>query len=135
MVPSLVRERASDLRRHAKHLWRQSMDLFVTRAATIAHDVEAADSSRAFRSAVKDFEHLLTRVTQYPSDFLTVADADALAAIAGIVVSRIQERLDAQADRGRVQLELARQIEQVRRDVDRIYVVQRAGEPAATALV
>ena len=35
------------------------MDLFVTRAASIAHDVEAAASSRAFRSAVQDFEHLL----------------------------------------------------------------------------
>jgi hypothetical protein len=111
------------------------MDLFVTRAATIAHDVEAADSSRAFRSAVKDFGHLLTRVTHYPSDFLTGADADALAAIADIVVTRIQDRLDAHADRGKVQLELARQIDQLRRDVARIYVVQRAGEPAATTVV
>lgn len=104
------------------------MDLFVTRAASIAHDVEAADSSRAFRSAVKDFEHLLSRVTHYPSDFLTDADAHALAAIADIVVHRIENRLDAHADRGRVQLELAGQIAQVRRDVENIYLVLQAGD-------
>ena len=102
------------------------MDLFVTRAATIAHDVEAADSSRAFRSAVQDFEHLLSRIAHYPSDFLTDGDARALASIAEIVVHRIEHRLDAQADRGKVQRELARQIDHVRRDVENIYMVVRA---------
>ena len=111
------------------------MDLFVTRAATIAHDVEAAASSRAFRSAVQDFEHLLARIAHYPSDFLTDGDAHALASIADIVVNRIEDRLDAHADRGKVQLQLARQIYQVRRDVENIYMVVRAGEiaPAARA--
>ena len=109
------------------------MDLFVTRAATIAHDVEAANTSRAFRSAVQDFEHLLSRITHYPSDFLTDGDACALASIADIVVNRIEDRLDARADRGKVQLELARQIYQVRRDVETIYMVARTSAVAADA--
>ena len=99
------------------------MDLFVTRAATIAHDVEAAESSRAFRSAVQDFEHLLSRIARYPSDFLTTGDVRSLAALADIVVSRIEDRLDARADRGKVQLELARRIYEVRRDVENIYLL------------
>ena len=107
------------------------MDLFVTRAATIAHDVEAAASSRAFRSAVQDFEHLLARVAHYPSDFLTDGDAHALSALADIVVNRIENRLDAHADRGKVQVELARQIYQVRRDLESIYAVVRAGDAAS----
>ena len=111
------------------------MDLFVTRAATIAHDVEAAESSRAFRSAVQDFEHLLSRIAHYPSDFLTDGDAHALASIADIVVNRIEDRLDAHTDRGKVQLELARRIHQVRRDVDNIYTVVRAGDTCLAARV
>lgn len=111
------------------------MDLFVTRAATIAHDVEAADSSRLFRSAVQEFEHLLARIAHYPSDFLTDGEAHALAAIADIVVNRIEDRLDAHADRGKVQLELARRIDQVRRDVENIYAVLRAADAGAAARV
>ena len=107
------------------------MDLFVTRAATIAHDVEAAASSRAFRAAVQDFECLLTRIAHYPPDFLTDGDAHALASIAAIVVNRIEDRLDAHADRGKVQLELERRIGQVRREVENIYAVARAGDAAA----
>jgi len=106
------------------------MDLFVTRAATIAHDVEAAASSRAFRSAVQDFEHLLSRIAHYPSDFFTEGDARALASIADIVVDRIEDRLDAHTDRGKAQLQLARQIYQLRRDVENIYLAVRAGEIA-----
>ena len=111
------------------------MDLFVTRAATIAHDGEAADSSRAFRSAVHDFEHLLSRIAHYPSDFLTDGDARALASIADIVVNRIEDRLDAQADRGKVQLELARRIYELRRDVEDIYTVVRAADAGTAARV
>ena len=107
------------------------MDLFVTRAASIAHDVEAAASSRAFRSAVQDFEHLLSRIAHYPSDFLTDGDAHALEAIADIVVNHIEGRLDARADRAKVQLELAQRIYQVRRDLERIYSVLRTGEDVA----
>lgn len=107
------------------------MDLFVTRAATIAHDVEAAESSRAFRSAVQDFEHLLSRIAHYPSDFLTDGDAHALSALADIVVNRIENRLDSRADREKVQIELARQIYQVRCDLEHIYAVLRAGDEAA----
>ena len=107
------------------------MDLFVTRAARIAHDVEAAASSRAFRAAVQDFEHLLSRVAHYPSDFLTDGDAHALASIADIVVNRIEDRLDAHADREKVQLELAQRIYQVRRDLESIYMVVRGGEAVA----
>ena len=109
------------------------MDLFVTRAATIAHDVEAAGSSRAFRAAVQDFEHLLARVARYPSDFLTDGDAHALAAIADIVVNRIEDRLGLRADRAKVQIELARRIYEVRRDLEGIYMAARAGEHAAAA--
>jgi hypothetical protein len=109
------------------------MDLFVTRAASIAHDVEAAASSRAFRSAVQDFEVLLSRIAHYPSDFLTDGDARALASIADIVVTRIENRLDAHADRGKVQLELAQRIDQVRRDVENIYLVVRDGAEAVAA--
>ncbi|HEU4927433.1 MAG TPA: hypothetical protein VFT24_10315 [Vicinamibacterales bacterium] len=107
------------------------MDLFVTRAASIAHDVEAAESSRAFRAAVQDFEHLLSRIAHYPSDFLTDGDARALASIADLVVNRIEDRLDAHADRGKVQIELARQIYQVRRDLESIYMMLRDGEAVA----
>ena len=107
------------------------MDLFVTRAATIAHDVEAADSSRAFRAAVQDFEHLLSRIAHYPSDFLTHGDVRALASLADLVVQRIDDRLDAHADRGKVQLELAGRIYQVRRDVEVIYKVLGTGADAA----
>lgn len=111
------------------------MDLFVTRAATIAHDVEAAASSRAFRSAVQDFEHLLSRIAHYPSDFLTEGDAHALTALAEIVVNRIEDRLGLGADRTKVQIELARRIYEVRRDLEGIYLAARAGEnPAATRI-
>ena len=99
------------------------MDLFVTRAAAIAHHVEAASSSRPFRAAVQDFAHLLSRIARYPSDFLTEDDAQALAAIADIVVNRIEERLDARTDRAKVQLELAGQIYRVRGDLERIYMI------------
>lgn len=109
------------------------MDLFVIRAATIAHDVEAASSSRAFRSAVQDFEHLLTRIAHYPSDFFTDGDARALASIADIVVNRIEDRLGVHADRASVRLQLSRQIERVRRDVENIYGVVRAGELATVS--
>ena len=109
------------------------MDLFVARAATIAHDVEAAASSRAFRAAVQDFEQLLARVARYPSDFLTDGDAQALTAIADMVVNRIEDRLGLRADRTKVQIELARRIYEVRRDLEGIYMVARAGEPAASA--
>ncbi|HET7698993.1 MAG TPA: hypothetical protein VFK57_24960 [Vicinamibacterales bacterium] len=107
------------------------MDLFVTRAATIAHDVEAAGSSRAFRSAVQDFERLLSRIARYPSDFLTDGDAHALASLADIVVNRIEDRLDAHADRSKVQLELARRIYQVRRDLETIFAVVRTADEGA----
>ena len=99
------------------------MDLFVTHAATLAHDVTAAESSRAFRSAVHQFEDLLSRLSNYPPDFFTDGDARALATIADSVVDRIEYRLDARADRGSVKRELARQIQQVRRDVKTIYAV------------
>ena len=51
-----------------------SMDLFVTHAAALARDVEKAASRRAFRSAVDEFEQLLSRVSDYPPDFLTDRD-------------------------------------------------------------
>ena len=111
------------------------MDLFVTRAATIAHDVEAADSSRAFRSAVQDFEHLLSRIAHYPSDFLTDGDVHALASIADLVVNRIEDRLAAHADRGKVQVGLVRSIYQLRRHIENIYLVIRAREVAPVARV
>lgn len=99
------------------------MDLFVAHAATLAHDVAAAESSRAFRSAVHQFEGLLSRLSNYPPDFFTDGDARALATIADMVVDRIEYRLDARADRGSVKRELARQLHQVRRDVKNIYAV------------
>jgi hypothetical protein len=101
------------------------MDLFVTHAAALAHDVTAAGTSRAFRSAVDQFEDLLSRLSNYPPDFFTDGDARALATIADMVVDRIEYRLDARADRGSVQRELAQQIHQVRRDVNNIYMVLR----------
>ena len=101
------------------------MDLFVTRAAALAQDVTTTKSSRAFRSAVHQFEHLLSRISHYPSDFLTDGDTRALATLADTVIDRIEDRLDARADRGTVQRELALQIYQVRRDVESIYKVVR----------
>ena len=65
------------------------MDLFVTHAATLAHDVTAAESSRAFCSAVHQFEDLLSRLSNYPPDFFAEGDARALATIADTVVHRI----------------------------------------------
>jgi hypothetical protein len=108
------------------------MDLFVTRAAALAHDVAAADSSRAFRTAVHHFEDLLSRISSYPPDFLTDGDARALETIADRVVTRIADRLDVRADRGAVQRELAQQIYQVRRDVENIYLVLRDAPDDAT---
>ena len=108
------------------------MDLFVTRAAALAHDVDAADSSRAFRAAVHHFEDLLSRISSYPPDFLTDGDARALATIADLVVDRIEDRIDVRADRGVVQRELAQQIHQVRRDVENIYMVLRDAPDDAT---
>jgi hypothetical protein len=99
------------------------MDLFVTRAAVLANAVDTASSSRAFRSAVDDFEQLLSRVSDYPPDFLTDTDERALSSIAGTVVERIERRLDARADRAAVQRELARRIYKVRLDVEQIHTV------------
>ena len=83
------------------------MDLFVTRAADLARAVETAGSSRAFRSAVDDFEQLLSRVSDYPPDFPTDSEGQALSSIADTVVERIERRLDAHSDRAAVQRELA----------------------------
>jgi hypothetical protein len=99
------------------------MDLFVTRAAVLARAVDTAGSSRAFRSAVDDFEHLLSRVSDYPPDFLTDTDGRALSSIADSVVERIEQRLDSRADRAAVQRELAQRIYKVRLDVEEIYTV------------
>ena len=101
------------------------MDLFVTRAAVLTRSVETAGSSRAFRAAVEAFEDLLSRVADYPSDFLTDSEARALSSMADGVVDRIEQRLDARADRGAVQRELVRQIYKVRLDVEHIYMVLR----------
>ena len=99
------------------------MDLFVTRAADLARAVETAGSSRSFRSAVDDFEQLLSRVTYYPPDFLTDSDDRALSSIADTVVERIERRLDARADRAAVQRQLAERIHKVRLDVEQIHTV------------
>jgi hypothetical protein len=101
------------------------MDLFVTRAAVLAEAVETAVSRRAFRTAVAEFEQLLARVSDYPSDFLTDSDAWALASLADTVARRIEQRLDAHADRGGVQRELAGRIDKLRVDVANIYMVLR----------
>ena len=103
------------------------MDLFVTRAASLARSIETAGSSRAFRSAVGDFEQLLSRVSDYPPDFLTDSEGLALSSIADTVVERIERRLDARADRAAVQRELAGRIYMVRQDVEHIYTVLRQG--------
>jgi hypothetical protein len=103
------------------------MDLFVTRATDLAHAVETADSSRSFRSAVDDFEQLLSRVSDYPPDFLTDSEGKALSSIADTVVERIERRLDAHADRAAVQRELGERIYMVRLDVEHIYTVLRHG--------
>jgi hypothetical protein len=107
-----------------------AVDLFVTRAAMLARSVETAQSRRAFRSAVEEFEHLLSRVADYPSDFLTDTEARALSSMADAVVDRIEQRLDARADRGAVQRDLVRQIYKMRLDVENIYMVLR--HPAVT---
>jgi hypothetical protein len=109
-----------------------AVDLFVTRAATLARSVETAQSRRAFRSAVEEFEHLLSRVADYPSDFLTDTEARALSSMADAVVDRIEQRLDARADRGAVQRDLVRQIYKMRLDVENIYMVLR--DPAVTTV-
>jgi hypothetical protein len=109
------------------------MDLFVTHAAVLARAVEAARSRRAFRSAVAEFEHLLARVSDYPSDFLTDGDARALSALADTVAQHIEQRLDARADRGAVQRELVRRIYKMRVDVENIYLVLRHSAHAPTA--
>jgi hypothetical protein len=101
------------------------VDLFVTRAAVLARSVETAGSRRAFRSAVEAFEDLLSRVPDYPSDFLTDHDARALASMADAVVDRIEQRLDARADRRAVRRELVRQIYKMRLDVENIYMMHR----------
>ena len=101
------------------------MDLFVTRAAALANDLTTTKSSRAFRSAVDQFENLLSRISHYPPDFLTDGDTRALATLADTVIDRIEDRLDARADRGTVQRELALRIYEVRRDVESIYMVVR----------
>ena len=106
------------------------MDLFVAHAAVLAQAVETAGSRRAFRSAVEEFEQLLARVSDYPSDFLTDGDVRALSSIAETVVNRIEQRLNARADRGAVQRELARRIYKVRLDVENIYMVLQ--HPAIT---
>ena len=99
------------------------MDLFVARASVLAHAVESAHSSRAFRAAVDEFEHLLARVSDYPPDFLTDTDGRVLSSIADAVVGRIEERIDSRADRAAVQRELAQRIYKVRLDVEDIYTV------------
>jgi len=109
------------------------MDLFVTRAAVLARAVETAGSRRAFRAAVEDFEQLLSRVSDYSPDFLTDADVRTLSSIADTVVERIEQRLDAHADRGAVQRELAGRIYKVRVDVENIHMVLRHSPIAATA--
>jgi hypothetical protein len=101
------------------------MDLFVTHAAVLARAVETARSRRAFRVAVAEFEHLLARVSDYPSDFLTDGDARALSALADTVAGCIEQRLDARADRGAVQRELVRRIYKMRVDVENIHMVLR----------
>ena len=109
------------------------MDLFVTHAAVLARAVETAQSRRAFRAAVAQFEHLLARVSDYPSDFLTDGDARALSALADLVADHIEHRLDARADRGAVQRELVRRIYKMRVDVENIYTVLRHSANAPTA--
>lgn len=109
------------------------MDLFVTHAAVLAREVATARSRRAFRAAVAEFEHLLARVSDYPSDFLTDGDARALSSLAETVAAHIEQRLDARADRGAVQRELVRRIYKMRVDVENIYMVLRRstnGTPA-----
>ena len=100
------------------------MDLFVSHATVLAQAVDPAGSRRAFRSAVDQFEGLLSRVSDYPSDFLTDGDIHALSTIADTVVDRIEQRLDARADRGAVQRELAGRIYKMRLDVENMYMVR-----------
>jgi hypothetical protein len=109
------------------------MDLFVTHAAVLARAVETARSRRAFRAAVAEFEHLLARVSHYPSDFLTDGDARALSSLADTVADHIAQRLDARADRGAVQRELVRRIYKMRVDVENIYMVLRHSPTTTTA--
>jgi hypothetical protein len=109
------------------------MDLFVARAAVLAQAVETAGSRRAFRSAVEDFEQLLSRVSDYSSDFFTDDDVRALSSIAGTIVRRIEQRLDAHADGGAVRRELAQRIYKVRLDVKNIYMVLGHSAIARTA--
>ena len=112
------------------------MDLFVTHAAVLARAVETARSRRAFRAAVADFEHLLARVSDYPSDFLTDGDARALSSLADTVADHIEHRLDARADRGAMQRELVRRIYKMRVDVENIYMVLRhSADPARAVLM
>ena len=109
------------------------MDLFVTHAAVLARAVETARTRRAFRAAVAEFEHLLARVSNYPSDFLTDADARALSLLAETVAKQIEHRLDAGADRGAVQRELVKRIDKMHVDVENIYMVLRHSANVATA--
>ena len=109
------------------------MDLFVSHAAELAQAVDPSASRRAFRSAVDEFEGLLSRVSDYPSDFLTDGDVRALSSIADTVVDRIEQRLDARADRAAVQRELAGRIYKVRLDVEHIYMVLQHPPIAAAA--
>lgn len=111
------------------------MDLFVTRAEMLARNVETAGSRRAFRSAVEAFEDLLSRVADYPSDFITDQEARALSSMADAVVQQIERRIDARADRSSVQRELVRHIYKMRLDVENIHTVLRraAGTPARSS--
>lgn len=109
------------------------MDLFVTRAAVLARDVETAGSGRAFRSAVDEFEALLSRVADYPADFLTERDVLALSSMTDTLIERIEQRIDARADRRAVQRELVRQIYKMRLDVENIYTVLRHGTVSTPA--
>ena len=98
------------------------MDLFVSHAAVLAQAVDPAWFPTRV-SAVDQFEGLLSRVSDYPSDFLTDGDVRALSSIADTVVDRIEQRLDARADRAAVQRELAGRIYKMRLDVEHIYMV------------
>jgi hypothetical protein len=107
--------------------------LIVERAQAIVEDLARARSRRAFLSALQHFERVIALAPGYPPGSLTVADVQALGALADTVATHIEERLDHHTDRASVQRTLATGLYQIRKDVETAYTLLRDGNAVLTA--
>jgi hypothetical protein len=99
------------------------VNLTVERAHHIVDDLSQARSRRAFLSALDHFERMLALAPDYPPGCVTEADCEQLSALADIIVTHIEDRLDRHTDRPSIQRALAAKVYEIRNRLETLYTI------------